>query len=216
MSRIMRTNIKLTGCGRTDAGVHARKYFAHFDAENLTIEVPQLLRKLNGLLPSDIAIADIKSVHPKSSARFSATKRTYRYYIASQKDPFRTDLAWLWNYPLPDIEKMNTACQYLLPHRDFGCFTKSNSGIEVTTSQIFEAFWIKEGSYLIFEVSAIRFLRNMVRAMTGTLLQVGRGLMTLEQFEEVLHSGRREEAGDSVPAHGLYLWDVHYPQSIYL
>lgn len=216
ISKILRQEIKITGCGRTDSGVHAHRFYAHFDTEALPYPTSEILNKLNRMLPADIAIQKLSKIKTDGHARFSAIARTYRYYITSCKDPFRTDLCWQYPYALPDIQLMNAACRLMIPYSDFGCFTKKGSAVTDTTSKLYSANWTNLGDDIVFEVRAIRFLRNMVRAMTGTLIEVGKNRMTLEQFQAVLDSRNRCEAGDSVPAHGLYLWEVEYPKEMYL
>lgn len=208
LSLLLKTPLELVGAGRTDSGVHAAKMYAHFDFEQ---EIPDgLVKKLNSFLPQDIAVFSVFKVHDQAHARFDAVKRTYQYHIHLQKDVFKQDLSWYFFYPL-DVEKMNQACEVLFKHNDFQCFSKSNTDVFTYNCDIFEAFWQREGHSLVFRISADRFLRNMVRAIVGTLINVGQHKITLSDFEEIIQSKNRSKAGFSVPAHGLYLTDIQYP-----
>jgi tRNA pseudouridine38-40 synthase len=215
LSKISNRSIQVVGCGRTDAGVHARVFYAHADAEGWPYPLTDLIYKLNQILPEDISISEIREISSEASARYSATRRTYRYYITFKKDPFRRDLAWWLKGERPDIEQMNQAASLLLGERDFGCFTKAGSDIKETHSIVYGATWHAIDDDIYFEVSAIRFTRNMVRAMVGTLLDVGKRKTSWEAYKTILESGNRAMGGDSVPAHGLYLWEVQYPESIF-
>ena len=215
LSIILQTETTIMGCGRTDTGVHAKEYFAHFDAENLSIELKDLQHKLNSLLPLGIAIANIFPVSDDAHARFSATKRSYEYRIISAKDPFEHTTAYRFNIPL-DLEAMNKACELLLGEKDFGCFCKANTSNATDICTVYHAEWKSDNNFLLFNITANRFLRNMVRAIVGTLLEVGQGRITLDDFQAVLDSKDRKSAGRSVPAHGLYLTAVEYPQETFL
>lgn len=215
LSTILRTETAIMGCGRTDTGVHATAYFAHFDAAELNISMQDLIHKLNSMLPWGIAIDEILPVTKDAHARFDATRRSYVYRIIERKDPFEHNTAYRFNLPL-DITAMNKACQLLLGEKDFGCFCKSNADNLTDICTVYSAQWNKDNEVLTFNVTANRFLRNMVRAMVGTLLEVGQGKMSLEEFQAVLDSKDRTAAGRSVPAHGLYLTKVEYPQEIFL
>ena len=196
------------GAGRTDTGVHAREMYAHFDYENL-IDIPNLIHKLNSYLPRDIAVFDIILVHDEAHCRFDATKRTYEYHINTIKDPFLEGLSWYFNQKL-DVDLMNEAAKILLNHEDFQCFSKVNTDVNTFDCTIFEAYWKKENNNLIFTISANRFLRNMVRAIVGTLINIGLHKISLTDFENIIASKSREKAGFSVPAHGLYLTEIKY------
>ncbi|MCG9793024.1 tRNA pseudouridine(38-40) synthase TruA [Flavobacterium algicola] len=208
-SVILNTPINAMGAGRTDTGVHAREMFAHFDY-NKEIDIPKLIYKLNSLLPKDIAIYDIITVADEAHCRFDATKRTYQYHINTVKDVFLQDQSWYLNQSL-DIDLMNEASKILLNHTDFQCFSKVNTDVNTFDCTIFEAKWQKLGDHLVFTISANRFLRNMVRAIVGTLVNVGMNKINLDDFENIIISKSRDKAGTSVPAHGLYLTKIVYP-----
>ena len=213
LSLLLHTPIDVTGAGRTDAGVHARVMVAHFDvAEQLhfPLDAHQLAYRLNKMLPRDISISRILPVSTDLHARFSATRRTYHYYIHTEKDPFQRAYSHEIHYTL-DFDKMNRAAQKLIGMHDFKCFCKAGSDVKTTLCDLYEAHWdTKDGHSWCFTISANRFLRNMVRAVVGTLVEVGRGRMTLKQFEQVLNGGSRSDAGESMPGHALFLWDVAY------
>lgn len=208
-SVLLNFEVNLMGAGRTDTGVHAREMFAHFDCEN-EIDCSKLVHKLNSYLPKDIVIYDILKVSPEAHCRFDATKRTYEYHINFFKDPFLEELSWYFNQNL-DVDLMNEAAKIVLLHTDFECFSKVNTDVNSFDCTIFEAYWRTETNKLIFTISANRFLRNMVRAIVGTLINVGMQKISLADFENILMSRDREKAGFSVPAHGLYLTKVEYP-----
>ncbi len=215
LSLVLRRKTSVVGAGRTDAGVHARMMVAHYETDT-EMEVEKVAFKLNCLLPSDIAVYRIIPVSPEAHARFSAISRMYRYYVTLSKSPFYSRYATRLYYTL-DFDKMNEAAALLLDYTDFGCFCKAHSDNKTNICHISTARWYRqeEGLYY-FEVRADRFLRNMVRAIVGTLLEVGRGKTTLSQFEDIIKSGNRSHAGDSVPAQGLFLEDIVYPQEILL
>lgn len=208
LSVILNTSIELMGAGRTDTGVHAREMFAHFDYESI-FDNAVLIHKINSFLPKDIAIYGFIRVHADAHARFDAKKRTYEYHINTIKDPFLQDGSWYYHNNL-DVELMNEAAGLLLAHTDFQCFSKSNTDVNTYNCKITEASWRQSGHLLIFTISADRFLRNMVRAIVGTLVNIGLHKITLEDFNAILHSKDRKKAGFSVPAHGLYLTEVQY------
>ena len=210
--------IDIMGAGRTDTGVHAKEMFAHFDFEN-PISVSSLVHKLNSFLPKDIVIYDIFPVKDDAHARFDAKKRTYEYHVNTFKDVFSQDKSWHFHQEL-DLDLMNKASRMLFDHTDFQCFSKVNTDVNTFDCTIFEAYWTRgtaeqgadkrENDDLIFTISANRFLRNMVRAIVGTLVNVGLHKITLEDFNEIIKSKNREKAGFSVPAHGLYLTKIEY------
>lgn len=208
ISTILGETIELMGAGRTDTGVHAREMYAHFDLEK-DFDASHLVHKLNSFLPKDIAVFEIIPVHAEAHARFDAKKRTYQYHIHTFKDVFQTELSW-YNPQKLDVELMNQAAQILLKHTDFECFSKVHTEVNTFNCQIFEAYWTQQNHELIFTISADRFLRNMVRAIVGTLINVGLQKITLEDFENIIQSKNRSEAGFSVPAHGLYLTEIEY------
>ncbi len=208
LSTILREDIKTTGAGRTDTGVHAKKIFAHFDTEKVLDQ--DLSRKLNSFLPPDISVKRIFQVKDDFHARFDATYRTYEYYISLDKNPFTQDSAWQhWRRPL-DINTMNEACKILFEYEDFTSFAKLHTDNKTNLCKIYKAEWEQEGSELKFTVSANRFLRNMVRAIVGTMVDIGAGKLKPEDLRTVIENKNRNSAGTSAPAHGLYLVDVGY------
>lgn len=211
LSVILRSAIEVVGAGRTDTGVHARKMVAHFDAEfPPSLQLSDVVYKLNKLLPHDIVVSSIKSVHEDMHARFSAKKRTYHYFLHLQKDPFLRSYSWQL-YGSLDFEKMNEAALVLKEYRDFTSFSKVNTDTKTNDCTVIEAFWEQVAPHQWrFTITANRFLRNMVRAVVGTLVEVGRGRLTLQQFRQVIEAKNRCSAGESVPAHGLFLVDVDY------
>lgn len=212
LSKLLSSEISIVGAGRTDSGVHASQMFAHFDFER-SIDTENLVYKLNSFLPKDIAIADIFEVNSEAHARFSATKRTYNYRIAIKKNVFTSTLAYYTQLPL-DVEKMNAASKILLEYNDFQCFSKSNTDVKTYYCKIEEAYWEQKGDELVFTIAADRFLRNMVRAIVGTLVNIGLNKLQVEDMHHIIESKDRGKAGFSVPAHGLYLVEVNYPKTI--
>ncbi|RAV29921.1 tRNA pseudouridine(38-40) synthase TruA [Sinomicrobium soli] len=210
LSTLLRSTIPVTGAGRTDTGVHARQMFAHFDCDT-SFDPEEIERKLNSLLPAGIAIHAIRKVHEDAHARFDATSRTYKYLVIPRKDPFTQGLAYYHRYPL-STEMMNHAAEVLLGRQDFRCFSRSNTDVKTFFCAIEKATWNREDNgLLVFTITADRFLRNMVRAVVGTLLEVGRGKITPENVKKIIESKNRGNAGASVPAHGLYLTKITYP-----
>jgi tRNA pseudouridine38-40 synthase len=211
LSTYFRQEIASLGCGRTDAGVHATQFYAHFDVIDLEEElVINSLTGLNSLLPYSIAIKQVFAVSPEAHARFDATARAYQYQIHFAKDPFKINRSWLFKGDL-NVEKMNLAAQILLKHIDFSCFSKSNTQTFTNNCKITKAVFEKIDDALIFTIEADRFLRNMVRAIVGTLILVGKGDIEVTAVEEIIASKNRSNAGQSVPACGLYLTKVEYP-----
>ncbi|MES2279308.1 MAG: tRNA pseudouridine(38-40) synthase TruA [Bacteroidota bacterium] len=209
LSTILRQPVETTGCGRTDTGVHATTFFVHFEA--LVISHQSLeVRSLNALLPYDIAIKRIIPVTPEAHARFDATLRSYEYHLHFQKDPFKHGFSWLQR-DVPDLDLMNRAATILMEYTDFSCFSKSNTQVFTNNCKISRAEWVKDGDGMVFHISADRFLRNMVRAIVGTLLMVGRKEIEPEAVRAIIASKNRSKAGTSVPACGLYLTEVKYP-----
>jgi tRNA pseudouridine38-40 synthase len=196
------------GCGRTDTGVHARKYFLHFDSVEIC-DLAMFVQNLNGLLPCDIVSHNLQRVTDNFNARYDARTRQYRYFMHRKSSPFLNKLSYFYSRNL-DIETMNKACVLLMNYTDFSCFRKTRSSNKTNTCHVTKARWYKREDKLVFIVGADRFLRNMVRAMVGTLIWVGENRIDLKEFEEILQSKNRQEAGVSVPACGLYLWDVGY------
>lgn len=197
--------VGIVGCGRTDTGVHAKQYFFHVELPDVSLA--ELQYKLNKMLPSDIKIID--AFYNEQHARFDAKKRTYRYFIAKEKSPFNDRFCWVYERPL-SIETMNLACNSLVGHRDFASFAKGDTDVKTTLCEVFNAHWEETPEGYMFEVSANRFLRNMVRAMVGTLMEVGIGNITPESLPVILAKKSRQEAALSVPAEGLFLWEVLY------
>ena len=209
LSTILRETIEVVGAGRTDAGVHARHMAAHFETER-EIDCAQLAYKLNRLLPRDISVDKVFAVAPDMHARFSATLRTYHYYIHTRKNPFLRQYSCELHYDL-DFELMNEAASHLLQVEDFGAFCKAHTDVKTTLCNVTEAIWTRDGDDAWhFRISANRFLRNMVRAVVGTLIEVGRHRMTIEQFDRVVASGSRSKAGESMPGNALFLEEVRY------
>ena len=208
VSTILNTEINLMGAGRTDTGVHAKEMYAHFDFEK-PFDIQNVVHKLNSFLPKDIAVYDIIPVTDEAHTRFDAVKRTYEYHINIFKDPFLQEQSWYFHQPL-DINLMNEAAKLLFNHIDFQCFSKVNTDVNTFDCTIFEAHWTQENEKLIFTISANRFLRNMVRAIVGTLINVGLHKITLADFDAIIKSKNRDRAGFSVPAHGLYLTKIEY------
>lgn len=211
LSTIIRSEIYLVGCGRTDTGVHASKYFAHFNSAEINTEL--ISYKANCMLPKEIAIQKIFSVAADTHARFSATSRTYEYFITQVKDPFSVNRAYELHEKL-DINAMNKACALMQNFKDFSSFSKSNTQTETNLCDLYYARWETTKTGLRFEVKANRFLRNMVRAIVGTCIEVGRGNLSVEDFAQVIEAKDRSKAGYSVPAHGLYLMDIEYPEGL--
>lgn len=207
-SVLLNTEIILTGAGRTDTGVHAKEMYAHFDFEQ-PFDCQNLVHKLNSYLPKDIVVFAIIPVHDEAHTRFDALKRTYEYHINTFKDVFLQDLSWYFHQDL-DLDLMNQAAKLLFNHTNFQCFSKVNTDVNTFDCTIFEAHWKRENNSLIFTISANRFLRNMVRAIVGTLVNVGLHKITLADFNEIIESKNRNNAGFSVPAHGLYLTEIEY------
>ncbi|MDO5446408.1 MAG: tRNA pseudouridine(38-40) synthase TruA [Prevotellaceae bacterium] len=201
--------VDIVGAGRTDAGVHARKMVAHFDTER-DIDCQQLVYKLNRMLPKDIAILRVEPVDNDMHARFSAKSRTYHYYIHTRKDAFLRHYSCLITFPL-DIEKMNEAAHVMKEYTDFGAFCKSHTDVKTTLCEIYEARFTQLSPYSYeFTITANRFLRNMVRAIVGTLVDVGRGRLTLDELRRVIEGKSRCDAGESMPANALFLDEIEY------
>ncbi|MFT5753116.1 MAG: tRNA pseudouridine38-40 synthase [Flavobacterium sp.] len=202
-------SIEIVGAGRTDSGVHAKQMFAHFDYEN---ELDNLywVPKLNSYLPKDIVIYDIFEVKKEAHARFEASARTYEYNIHTFKDAFLEDTSWYCFQKL-NVDLMNKACEILFEHTDFECFSKVHTEVFTFNCTITEANWKQKENQLIFTIKADRFLRNMVRAIVGTMINIGLEKTSLEEFKEIIKSKNRSKAGFSVPAHGLFLVKVDYP-----
>ncbi len=210
LATLLRQHVTVVGAGRTDAGVHARQMVAHIDVDGEINDVDQLTYKLNRFLPYDISIQNIRLVSDDMHARFSAVRRRYRYFIHTEKDPFKKKYSCELHYEL-DYELMNVAAAQLKTYSDFGAFCKSHSDVKTTVCTVTKAHWVEyEPNAWYFEIEANRFLRNMVRAVVGTLIEIGRHRMSLSQFDQVVREGRRTGAGESMPANALFLECVEY------
>jgi tRNA pseudouridine38-40 synthase len=214
VSTLLREEIKVTGAGRTDTGVHARQLMAHFDCEN-ELEMDEFKFRINSFLPKDIAVNKVHRVKDDAHARFDATSREYQYFVHLKKDPFLQETSFLLHSP-PDISRMNYAATLLLGHQDFQCFSRSNTDVKTYYCDVKKAAWEQNNDQLVFTIEADRFLRNMVRAVVGTLLDIGWSKSSLEDLKETIESKDRSKAGASAPAHGLFLTKVEYPKSIFI
>ncbi|MBS1521009.1 MAG: tRNA pseudouridine(38-40) synthase TruA [Bacteroidetes bacterium] len=210
---VLREPIETTGCGRTDTGVHARDFFAHFDSQSLVNghqSLVKVVESVNAILPSTIAVKRIIQVAAEAHARFDATSRSYEYHVHFNKDPFKIKHSWQLR-DKPDIALMNAAARIIIEYTDFSCFSKSNTQTYTNNCKITRAEWVYGGHCLVFHITADRFLRNMVRAIVGTLMQVGRKEIQPEDVRAIIESKNRSNAGTSVPACGLYLTEIKYP-----
>ncbi|TBN00439.1 tRNA pseudouridine(38-40) synthase TruA [Hyunsoonleella flava] len=214
LSTVLNEKIAVVGAGRTDAGVHAKQMFAHFDTE-ATFTETDLVYKLNSFLPFNIAVAAIFKVQPEAHARFDAIRRSYLYRVGFKKNVFAHRNAYLLKQPL-DMEAMNAAAKILFEYKDFQCFSKTHTDVKTYYCDIMKAKWFLRDDELHFTITADRFLRNMVRAIVGTMINIGLGKISLDDFRAIIASKDRSEAGYSVPAHGLYLTEVAYPETIKL
>ena len=214
VSTLLRKEINLVAAGRTDAGVHARQLYAHFDTEKID-GLDQMIFRLNSFLPKDISVKNIFNVIDDAHARFQATEREYEYVISLKKDPFMSGFAY-YLHQKPNVELMNKAAASLLNYRDFQCFSRSNTDVKTYNCKITKAVWKEENELLVFTIAADRFLRNMVRAIVGTLLDVGFEKISLDELHGIIKSKNRVNAGASAPAHGLFLTKIEYPQEIFL
>lgn len=222
LTTLLRQNIETIGCGRTDTGVHAMQLYAHFDSISeidsiSTGSMPlrgegdkSFIRRVNAVLPRDIAVKRIIPVAPDAHARFDATLRSYEYHVHFHKNPFLDGFSWLLRDEL-HVELMNQAAKILFEYHDFSCFSKSNTQTFTNNCIISRAEWIKSTNGLVFHIAADRFLRNMVRAIVGTLIRIGREEIKPEEMHRIIESKNRSQAGTSVPAYGLYLTEIIYP-----
>ncbi|MFB6340684.1 tRNA pseudouridine(38-40) synthase TruA [Saccharicrinis sp. FJH62] len=214
-SLILRQNIQLTGCGRTDTGVHAKYFVAHFDCEEQISDADQLIYKLNSYLNFDIVIYSVTRVDAETHARFSAIEREYEYHLVTRKNPFFKDTSFFLPFT-PDFEHMNEAALKLLEHTDFTSFSKLHTDVKTNNCKIIRAEWTRQNEYYwFFHIRADRFLRNMVRAVVGTLLEVGKHKITVDEFESVIREKDRGKAGTSVPGNALFLTDVVFPTNLF-
>jgi len=209
MSLMLGESINLVGCGRTDTGVHAREFYAHFEISKKLNELRDLTFRLNGFLPDDIVIYEIFKVPADFHARFDAKSRTYKYYISIQKNPFLTGQSFYFHGKL-DVSKMNEACSVLFNYTDFTSFSKLHTQTKTNNCKIYKAIWKEDGDELIFTIQADRFLRNMVRAIVGTMIEIGSGKLGVQDMKRIIEAKDRSDAGFSVPAEGLFLEAVAY------
>jgi tRNA pseudouridine38-40 synthase len=212
-STLLREESAVVGAGRTDTGVHASFFVMHFDSEKKGLNLQKLVFRLNRFLPSDIAIQKIWMVPPFAHARFSAISRAYKYYISREKNPFRIETSYTYTGFL-DVEKMNRAASILFEFEDFTSFSRLHTDVKTNNCKIFQAFWKEENDQLIFTIKADRFLRNMVRAIVGTLLKVGKGKISENDFRKIIEQKDRRAAGASAHARGLFLVDIEYPEKL--
>jgi tRNA pseudouridine38-40 synthase len=216
LSIILSEKISTTGAGRTDTGVHALYFCAHFDSTLADLSGSKKFEfKLNQYLPKDISVNSIKKVSSDANARFSAISRTYKYYLSRTKDPFSDSSSWFLHGEI-NIKEMNKACKLLLNHSDFTSFSKLHSNTKTNICKIFNAFWEENENKLIFTIKADRFLRNMVRAIVGTMIDIGTGKTDISGLKEILNANDRCHAGKSAPAKGLFLVDIEYPRDIFI
>jgi tRNA pseudouridine38-40 synthase len=215
LSVVLNEKISTIGAGRTDAGVHAIFFCAHFDCSSPELLISKLVFRLNQYLPVDISVNSIKKVVPDANARYSAISRTYKYYISRTKDPFSDNSSWYLHGKM-DIKAMNDACRILLRHSDFTSFSRLHSGAKSNICKIYNAGWEEPDNWLVFTIKADRFLRNMVRAIVGTTIEIGFGKMDLKEFEDIILAKDRCRAGKSAPAKGLFLVDIEYPEEIFI
>ena len=211
LSTLLRHPIETVGAGRTDTGVHAKQMFAHFDMSDI-IEPIDLVYRLNALLPEAVAVQQIYQVSRDAHARFDAVQRTYEYWVLQAKNPFDSEYAHYIKHAL-DISAMNDAAAVLMKYDDYECFSKTHTDVKTYRCAITKAIWEPKNDKLVFTITADRFLRNMVRAIVGTLLEVGQGKRAVDDVKRIINSKDRSEAGPSVPAKGLYLTSVRYPEN---
>jgi tRNA pseudouridine38-40 synthase len=214
LSKLLREPVEIVGSGRTDTGVHCEQQFFHADIKK-TFDHQQLLLRLNSFLPKDIVIRSVNEVKSDASARYDAVERTYRYEITRVKNPFRQDLSWFF-FKDVDVQTMNTAAALLVGEHDFECFSKVKTDVNHFICTVKKAEWREADNTMTFIITANRFLRGMVRAIVGTLLDVGTGKISIKEFQQVIQGKDRKRAGANVPAHGLYLVRVKYPSSVFL
>ena len=215
LGTLLREKVSVVGCGRTDAGVHASQFFLHFDSSE-EVDREKLKYRLNSILPDDIAIFNVLKVKEDAHARFDAFSRTYQYSIFEGKNPFMIGTVLQVSTLDLDIEKMNEAAAMLTEYSDFQCFSRSKSDVKSFECQIEEAFWQTSGELLVFRITSNRFLRNMVRAIVGTLMEIGQGKREVEDFRRIIKSGDRTQAGPSAKAEGLRLTRIQYLKHIFI
>lgn len=208
LSKVWQETIEVVGAGRTDTGVHAKQMFAHFDVQSQVKE--EIVYKLNSILPNDIVVSKLVEVEPEKHARFDAVSRSYEYKIWLGRNPFLLDFSWQIHSQYLDVDAMNQAAKILLKYKDFQSFSKVKTDVHTYNCDIFDAHWKVDKADLTFYISANRFLRNMVRAIVGTMVDVGLGKISVLDFEEIIKSKNRSNAGLSVPARGLFLTEIKY------
>ena len=213
LSKVLRRQVAIVGAGRTDTGVNARSMYAHFDVDNEIADPQRLISALNSLVGRDIAIYGIRRVADDAHARFDAVARTYQYFVTTRKSPFDYRFAWNPPYRL-DVDAMNAAAARLADYIDFTSFSKLHTDVATNNCRIYEARWTAESDRLTFTIKADRFLRNMVRAIVGTLVDVGRGKTSVDEFCRIIERKDRCAAGASVPGNALFLWQVDYPYEV--
>lgn len=215
LAKVFQEPVSVTGAGRTDTGVHASYFVAHFDADGLPYEERLILHKLNSLLPPGIAVYSVSGVTGDAHSRFDAVSRTYEYHLVLHKSPFYSGLTYRpWFNP--DFDLMNLAAEKLKAYSDFTSFARLHGGNKTNLCNIEKAWWESRGDRFVFVVSADRFLRNMVRAIVGTLLEVGRGKISVDDFCDIIEARNRGHAGTSAPARGLFLTDIKYPEKVFV
>ncbi len=220
VSQILGESIEVLGCGRTDTGVHAKEFFAHFDTKQNLVTNPtnpkaDYVYKFNALLPKEILITDLMQVKDDVNARFDAVSRTYEYIVSRERNPFLINRAHFVFANL-DMDKMNEAAKLLLAYEDFSCFSKTNTDVKTNICKIYRAEWQQKEGLLVFTITANRFLRNMVRAIVGTLIDIGKNKISIDDFKKIIESKNRSNAGESVAASGLYLIKVDYDSDIFV
>lgn len=212
--KALREKINVVGAGRTDTGVHASYFAAHFDCSDKINDTAHILHRLNRILRNDVVVYSLFEVNKEAHSRFSALSRTYHYYLKTNKTPFFNDISYRHPYAI-DVDLMNQAAEVLFEYQDFTSFSKLHTDTKTNNCRIMQARWVQKDDVLVFVIQADRFLRNMVRAIVGTLLEVGRGKMTLEEFRQVIEAKDRSVAGTSVPPQALFLIDVEYSRQMF-
>lgn len=214
ISILLKQPINIIGAGRTDTGVHAQEMYAHFDF-NKKIQ-NNFVNRLNSFLPKEIKIFNIYKVINKAHARFDATSRTYKYFLSLGKNPFYNDLSWIWKGGALSIDKMNQASYLLMKYNNFRSFCKNDKYKQNYICNIYQAYWSNNKNFYFFTIEANRFLRNMVRSIVGTIVDIGRGKIKIEDFIDIIESKDRKKSGESAPASGLFLTKIKYPENIFL
>jgi tRNA pseudouridine38-40 synthase len=213
LKTILRHKICLFGAGRTDTGVHAAFYVAHFDTKNKIPDKQKFIHSLNALLPDDIAIYDVLDADETFNSRFDAVERTYKYFISKTKNPFFSDFQYNYRFDL-DLKKMNAACKILKEYENFKSFEKLHSNAKTSICHITDAYWTDLPNQMVFTISADRFLRNMVRSIVGTMIDIGRNKISIDDFRKIIEKQDRNAAGTSAKAEGLFLTNIRYPQPL--